>query len=107
MASIRDYDHLVNERPTVQGPVFYSDHGQRRIVHQVWDWVDERRYTFHLHITRQVDNDWDNQHYVSECRALLRSEQTNTLQKAGFTDIRWLLPEHSGFYQPIVLCRKR
>ena len=54
MASIRDYDSLVQERPVVQGPAFYSDQGSRRIVHQVWDWSDERRYAFHLYITREV-----------------------------------------------------
>jgi glycine/sarcosine N-methyltransferase len=48
MGSIRDYDSLVRERPVVQGPCFYSDQGSRRIVHQVWDWTDERRYAFHL-----------------------------------------------------------
>ena len=49
MASIRDYDHLAEERPIVQGPSFYLDHGRRRIVFQVWDWVDTRLYIFHLY----------------------------------------------------------
>ena len=35
MASIRDYDRLIEERPVVQGPSFYSDQGHRRIVFQV------------------------------------------------------------------------
>ena len=51
MGSIRDYDSLVQERPVVQEPAFFSDRGSRRIVHQVWDWSDERRYAFHLYIT--------------------------------------------------------
>jgi glycine/sarcosine N-methyltransferase len=42
MASIRDYDRLVNEKPAVQGPAFYQDNGSRRIVVQVWDWLDEQ-----------------------------------------------------------------
>src|SRR5580704_2174695 len=49
IGSIRDYDSLVQERPVVQGPAFYSDQGSRRIVDQVWDWSDERRYAFHLY----------------------------------------------------------
>ena len=49
---------LDRRRPTVQGPFFDSDQGQRRIVFQVWDWLDERRYIFHLHITRMVENEW-------------------------------------------------
>jgi len=54
MASIRNYDRLAEERPVVQGPWFYSDRGRRRIVFQVWDWVDARRYVFHLYITPEL-----------------------------------------------------
>jgi glycine/sarcosine N-methyltransferase len=35
LASIRDYDTLLNTRPSFQGPAFYSENGARRIVHQV------------------------------------------------------------------------
>ena len=38
----------------MQGPAFYLDDGKRRIVFQVWDGEDERRYTFHLYITRET-----------------------------------------------------
>ncbi len=37
IASIREYDNLVREKPRVQGPNFYSDEKGRRIIHQVWD----------------------------------------------------------------------
>ncbi len=105
MGSIRDYDSLVQERPRVQGPAFYSDQGSRRIVHQVWDWSDERRYTFHLFITREVQGGWETQHYVSNYRVILRAELTRILQAAGFVDCRWILTAKSGFYQPIVLAK--
>lgn len=35
IASIRDYDRLVVERPTTQGPSFYPDNGRKRIVFQI------------------------------------------------------------------------
>jgi glycine/sarcosine N-methyltransferase len=55
IASVRDYDRdLAQEKPVIQGPSFYFDAGRRRIVHQVWDWIDDRRYTFHLYITREI-----------------------------------------------------
>jgi glycine/sarcosine N-methyltransferase len=103
MASIRDYDSLVHERPVVHGPAFYTDQGKRRIVHQVWDWIDGRRYAFHLYITREVQDGWETQHYVSNCRAVLREELSRTLQAAGFTKCRWLFEGESGFYHPIIL----
>lgn len=105
MGSIRDYDNLVQERPVVQGPAFYSDQGSRRIVHQVWDWSDERRYVFHLYITREVNGAWETQHYVSKYRAILREEFSRILHATGFCACRWILPSESGFYQPIVLAK--
>lgn len=105
MASIRDYDTLVQEKPTVQRPAFYGIQGNRRIVHQVWDWTDGRRYTLHLYITREVQHGWEVQHYVSNYHALLRSELSRTLEAAGFTSCRWLSEAESGFYQRIVLAK--
>jgi glycine/sarcosine N-methyltransferase len=101
IGSTRDYDRLVVERPSTQGPSFYSDSGKRRIVFQLWDWMDERRYRFHLYITRSTESAWQTFHFTSTYRAVLRSELRDILQQAGFTDVRWLLPSDTGFYQPI------
>ena len=103
MASIRDYDRLMEERPVVQGPSFYSDQGHRRIVFQVWDWVDDRRYHFHLYITRELAKGWHTFHTSALYRALPRDEVTAALSQARFKNARWLFEAESGFYQPIVL----
>ena len=103
MASIRDYDQLLNERPVVQAPSFYSDEGRRRIVFQVWDWLDDRRYAFHLYITRETANTWETVHASAVYRCVLRDEVTVALSHAGFTNVRWLFPSNSGFYQPVVV----
>ena len=105
IASIRDYDRLVQERPAVHEPAFYLDEGQRRIVHQVWDWTDHLRYTFHLYITREVATGWESYHYASTYRALLRNELTTAIEAAGFTAPRWIFPAESGFYQPILIAK--
>ncbi len=105
IASLRDYDALILQRPAMQQPAFYGGEGRRRIVHQVWDWIDEARYALHLFITTQSDQAWTTQHFVSEYRALQRNEVSSGLQATGFQDIRWLMPAESGFYQPLVLAR--
>jgi glycine/sarcosine N-methyltransferase len=105
MASIRDYDSLVREKPAVQGPNFYSDEEGRRIVHQVWDWLDDRRYTFHLYITREIQDGWESQHYVSNYRSIMRNELSEILARSGFAGCRWIRADESGFYQPIVLAK--
>jgi SAM-dependent methyltransferase len=101
-ASIRDYDRLVVERPAVQGPAIYSDAGKRRIVFQLWDWLDERRYMFHLYITRETEDGWHVHHGASTYRAMLREELTEILETSGFCDVHWLMPDRSGYYQPVV-----
>ena len=106
IGSIRDYDRLVVERPTTQGPSFYSDGGSRRIIFQIWDWLDERRYRFHLYITRNTESAWQTFHFTSTYRAVLRSELQRILEGAGFVNIRWLSPLDSGFYQPIFVAHR-
>ncbi len=106
LASTRDYDALVVEKPTIQRPAFYGKDGQRRIVHQVWDWIDQSRYVVHLYITLQTEDGWDSHHFVSEYRGLLREELSDALASNGFEVIRWLMPGESGFYQPIVVARR-
>src|ERR1035441_9637265 len=109
MASMRDYDALSVERPTIQKPVFYGVPGSRRIVHQVWDWAastgEDARYTLHVYITIESERGWKAHHFVSEYRCLLRGELKAVMNDAGFTDIRWIIPQESGLYQPIVLAR--
>lgn len=103
MASIRDYDRLIEERPVVQGPAFYSDQGCRRIVFQIWDWLDERRYVLHIYITQEIANEWKTFHTAANYRAVLRDELAAVLRQTGFINTRWLFPEESGFYQPVIL----
>lgn len=105
IASIRDYDTLIRQRPAIQGPVFYGESGKRRIVQQVWDWIDGERLTVHLYITMQSGNDWVAHHFATEYRCLLRNELATALTSAGFEQVQWLMPEESGSYQQIVIAR--
>jgi len=106
IGSIRDYDRAIVERPTTQGPSFFSDSGRRRIVFQIWDWLDERHYRFHLYITRSIESAWPTFHFTSTYRAVLRSELLDILERAGFTNVRWLLPSDTDFYQPIFIASR-
>ncbi len=107
IASIRDYDKLVLQRPMVQEPAFYDGSEKRRIVHQVWNWIDDRTYVVHLYITMLSDGEWKVLHFISEYHSLLREELSAVLRSSGFEKVRWLMPVESSFYQPIVLARWR
>ena len=43
-----------------------------------------------------------------ECqyRAVRRRELTGLLELHGFDDVRWKMPDETGFYQPVVIARK-
>ena len=106
VASIRDYDRVLADRPSTPPPAFFLDDGRRRIVHQVWDWTSDRDYVAHLYITWETGAGWQSHHYVSPYRAVLREELAQILAGAGFGDIRWLMPPENGFYQPIVVAKR-
>jgi len=105
LASIRDYDALADRRPSMQEPLFFGEEGQRRIVHQVWDWIDGKRYILHLYISIHHSGAWSTHHFISEYRPLLRKELSLALSTAGFNTVQWLMPAQTGYYQPIVLAR--
>jgi SAM-dependent methyltransferase len=106
LISIRDYDHLTLEKPRATLPQVYDDGGGRRIVFQVWDWdEDGRTYTFSMFILRASAQGWIAAHYATSYRALLRAELSAALGEAGLVDLRWHMPQDSGYYQPIVTAR--
>jgi len=105
IASIRDYDELIRTRPKFQGPSFFGDSGERRIVHQIWDWTGDDRYDVHQYISLQRNHKWGIHHFSSQYRCLLRAELGEALRLAEFTDIEWHMPKASGYYQPIVTAR--
>ncbi len=117
VASIRDYDKLREERPTVEPPSFFAAaDGARRFSHQVWEWTAEDRYRLHMYMTVEEEGDWRTLHFVSEYRALLRAELEAALAAAGFGEAEWIEAGRievgrieagqAGFYQPIMIARR-
>jgi glycine/sarcosine N-methyltransferase len=102
LISLRDYGPLLAERPTGTPASFYRDGAFRRIVHQVWDWVDDRRYVVHLFITCERCDGWEIRHFVGTYRAVMPLEIAQFASQVGFKDARVLGPAETGYYQPIV-----
>lgn len=112
MATIRDYDELMVRKPSLMPPFFHGAAGERRIVHQVWDWTDSENYVVHLYITLETQSGWETHHFAGRYRALQRAELTRALEDAGFSGVRWRLPEASdgrprrpGLNLPMVTAR--
>jgi SAM-dependent methyltransferase len=107
LATTRDYDELVRQRPRATPVRVYDDPAGRRVVFQVWDWApDGRAYRLQLFILRETGAGWHTAHSTTEYRALLREEPSDALRGAGLTEVRWYTPEETGYYQPAVTARK-
>jgi SAM-dependent methyltransferase len=106
LASIRDYDALSQERPRATQPRVFDSPAGRRIVFQVWDWAEDgRNYTLNHFILSRDGDRWQTTHGTTVYRALLRDDLDTILQAAGFTSVRWHMPDATGYHQPIVIAR--
>lgn len=107
LLSLRDYEKLMREQPSFTEPKFYQDGPYRRIVHQVWDWQDERHYTLHLYITIDSKEGWKSFHFVGNYRAITLEEVLNIAKNVGLVKLKVLNPSETGFYQPIIYGEKK
>lgn len=103
--SVRDYAPLLMEKPSSTPPRIYHLDNEKRIVFQVWDWLDERRYELHLHICRETASGWSNSHFVSRYRAVTIEKVRKLLMSIGFIDVRTLSPDETGAHQPVIMAK--
>lgn len=104
VASIRDYDSLLEEKPPYSPPYIHkTEHGQR-VSFQTWEWKGNN-YKLIQYI---IDDEADLQINKFECeyRAVKRDELTKLFAANGFGRIEWKLADETGFFQPIVIAQK-
>ena len=104
VASIRDYDSLLEKKPSYSPPYIHKTDKGQRVSFQTWVWDDE---SYHL-IQYIIDDEESLQISKFECdyRAIRQGELTQLLLANGCSKVTWIPPEDSGFYQPIVIARK-
>ena len=108
IASIHDYDSIFERKPRTMPIRLFDDSGGRRIIFQIWDWnSDGHTYKFQHFVIKEDGEGWQTTCRRAEYRALLRGELSEILFQAGFSGVRWLLPETSGYFQPVVTAFKR
>ena len=104
LASIRDYDGLIEEKPNAMFPYIYDeDVGKRRIVIQIWDWKENNVYNLSLYMIKQNGEVCDTTCYYTKYRAYKKDEIFKMMGKIGYKKIEWLMPETTGYYQPIII----
>ncbi|OUM64706.1 hypothetical protein PIROE2DRAFT_8473 [Piromyces sp. E2] len=108
VASIRDYDLMLKEKPAHSAPYVHKTDKGQRVLFQTWDWVGDN-YKFIQYI---IDDEGGGEkatrvsRFECEYRATRRDELTNLLRANGCREVIWELPEKTGFYQPIVIAKK-
>jgi len=104
VASIRDYDVLLSEKPPYSPPYIYKTEKGQRVAFQTWVWAGE-----HYKLTQYIIDDEETlqvSKFDCEYRATRREELTNLLTANGCGKVEWKFPEETGFYQPIVIAKK-
>ncbi|GIK99137.1 MAG: hypothetical protein BroJett029_33460 [Alphaproteobacteria bacterium] len=107
VASLRDYDRLIAERPRTTPLRVIDSPGGYRALFQVWDWrPDGSAYRLHQHIIQWRDGASEAHVFESEYRALTRAAIERGLVAAGFSEWHWSETEDSRFYQPVVAAKR-
>lgn len=104
VASIRDYDALLMDKPPYSPPYIHKTAKGQRVSFQTWKW-DGDNYRLIQYI---IDDEDPLQISKFECeyRATRREEMTELLMANGCRKVVWLFPDETGFYQPIVVAGK-
>lgn len=104
VASIRDYDALLVEKPPYSPPYIHKTAKGQRVSFQTWTWEGDN-----YRLIQYIVDDEDTLHiskFECEYRATRREEMTALLRAKGCCEVTWLFPEETGFYQPIVVAKK-
>jgi len=105
VASIRDYDALLAEKPPYSPPYIHKTENGQRVSFQTWVWEGE-----HYKLTQYIIDDEENlqiSKFDCEYRATRREELTKLLLANGCSEVIWKFPEETNFYQPIVVAKKQ
>ncbi len=98
----RNFDEILKEKPPGTAPNVKEE---GVITFQTWDWEKNNVYTMNHFILKKSEG-YKSHHKSIKLRAYQRHEISRALKKAWFIDIEWLMPEQSGYINPIVLAHK-
>lgn len=104
VASIRDYDALLMDKPPYSPAYIHKTAKGQRVAFQTWSWMDDN-----YRLIQYIIDDEDSlqvSKFECEYRATRREELTDLLKENGCSEVVWLFPEETGFYQPVVVARK-
>lgn len=105
VASIRDYDAIINTKPSYCAPYIHKTENGQRVSFQTWRWTGDN-----YKLTQYIIEDekaLKTSKFECEYRAVRRGEFTSMLISNGCSTVAWKFPEETGFYQPIVIAKNQ
>jgi SAM-dependent methyltransferase len=105
LISLRDYDSLRETQPRGLPIHVHGEVGSRHGSGQSWTWsMDAEHVDIELFtLTETAAGSWQARSGTARYRALHRATLEALLMSVGFNAAEWLMPDVSGYYQPIVL----
>jgi SAM-dependent methyltransferase len=107
IASVRDYDAALVDRPATAPPLVVPGPPRRLVVRfHDWDGPDSRLYTVRFFILTEAEDGWALAHHAGRYRAVTRVELAGIAAGAGFADVTWRPAAEVGFHQPVMTARR-
>lgn len=108
LVSIRDYDALLQDKPTVTPVDLFGREPHRYFSFQEWQWATgDTHYTFNHFIVQQSGTSWHTTQRTARYRALRWHELKAAMKEVGFRQIQRHEPGQTGYYQLIVTAKKQ
>jgi hypothetical protein len=104
LVSTRDYDELRRTRPGATPVQVSRDEAGLTATFQVWTWHDDGLHYDYDHLMLVGHGGgWRVAHRRGTYWALSRAELSALAAEAGLAGVQWLMPDQSGFFQPLLV----
>ncbi|MEU3007961.1 class I SAM-dependent methyltransferase [Streptomyces sp. NPDC007020] len=111
LVSTRHYDDLLRDHPVstppqVHRPAARADDGERTVTFQLWHWhEDGEHYDLEHFQLLPADGEWHVQVRRTTYWAISQDRLAGLAAEGGFIDVRWRMPQETGFFQPLLMAR--
>jgi len=106
IASIRDYDEILKNKPISTYPIAADNNGAKIFTFQTWEWLQNNIYTLNHYVIKGAPDNFTTSLRKAQYRTYQRNEMDTIFKNVGFTGIKWLMPAESKYYQPIMVAFK-
>lgn len=106
IASIRDYDEILKNKPISTYPIVSDTDDLKTYTFQTWECLENNTYTLNHYVVKGTPDNFTTSLRKAQYRAYQRNEMDTIFDNVGFIGIKWLMPDESKYYQPIMLAFK-